>query len=365
VSGSQCGICENAAEAAAILGLRVRVRMDCKLGIGIIGAGLVVGCASTPDVTYQYYPAKAVTTVTVTQTVDCDASGKELIVLNTASVTTAYMSDLDKSPQKLRIKDLGGQFADTDISVTWFDDGRLKSINQSSTGEGEAVIKAATSLIAAVAPIGGGSQTAAATPPTDACTEIKNWGGGKPVTLLYSKVLSHAEKLDPGYNLEGQPAALYQKLKLRLPILQVRIGAIAASREVVDASAAASAPEGAVMLKLFKTGKVNVDVSAQGQSIWKGDVTVPNAGDYSMPIPKSALFGKQTFSLVLSESGAVTTSGYGKNSGAAGALNALTSFDSTLAPSDAAKAAALKAQADLIAQQQRLARCQAQPDKCQ
>jgi hypothetical protein len=31
--------------------------MERRFGIGIIGAGLVAGCASTPDVTYQYYPA--------------------------------------------------------------------------------------------------------------------------------------------------------------------------------------------------------------------------------------------------------------------------------------------------------------------
>ena len=77
------------------------------------------------------------------------------------------------------------------------------------------------------------------------------------------------------------------------------------------------------------------------------------------------MFGKQSFTLTLADSGAVTAVDYGKVSGASGGLNASTSAMGTMVPeSTANKAADMKAQADLIAQQQRLVRCQAQPDKC-
>jgi hypothetical protein len=77
---------------------------------------------------------------------------------------------------------------------------------------------------------------------------------------------------------------------------------------------------------------------------------------------KAALFGKQTFTVSLSEAGAVMSVGYGKNAGTASALNAIGAIVNT--ETAAAKAAELKAQADLIAQQQRLVLCQTKPDQC-
>lgn len=119
-------------------------------------------------------------------------------------------------------------------------------------------------------------------------------------------------------------------------------------------------------LTLQATGKVRVDLTAQGQSIWTGTIQVPLPQTYLLPIPKAALFGKQSFSLSLSEAGAVTSVDYGKNTGAASALNAAGAIATAAAPETvAAKAAEVKAQADLIAQQQRLARCHANPAQCQ
>jgi hypothetical protein len=84
-----------------------------------------------------------------------------------------------------------------------------------------------------------------------------------------------------------------------------------------------------------------------------------------LPIPKAALFGKQTFSLSLSEAGTITAVDYGKQTGAAGALNAAGSIATAVDPeTPTAKAADLKAQADIIAQQQRLLRCQRAPASC-
>ncbi len=93
---------------------------------------------------------------------------------------------------------------------------------------------------------------------------------------------------------------------------------------------------------------------------------VPSPKTYLLPIPKAALFGKQNFALSLADSGAVTAIEYGKATGAAGPLNVLGAAATAAAPdSTAAKAAEVKAQADLIAQQQRLTRCQAHPAQCQ
>jgi hypothetical protein len=119
------------------------------------------------------------------------------------------------------------------------------------------------------------------------------------------------------------------------------------------------------MLTLQRIANVQVDVLAKGSSIFSTNIALPQSTTYELAIPKAAVFGKQSFSLTLAESGAVTSVDYGKLSGASGALNAATSAVGAAAPeSTANKAAEVKSQADLIAQQQRLVRCQAQPDKC-
>jgi hypothetical protein len=85
----------------------------------------------------------------------------------------------------------------------------------------------------------------------------------------------------------------------------------------------------------------------------------------SIPIPKAPFFGGQTFVLALSEAGTVTTLTYGKESGTAAGLGAFNSVMTAFAPKSAAdKAADIQAQADLKAQTQRLAVCEASPTDC-
>ena len=92
-----------------------------------------------------------------------------------------------------------------------------------------------------------------------------------------------------------------------------------------------------------------------------GVVTVPTKETFPLPIPRAALIGRSGFSLALSEAGNITSIGYSKTSGASGLLNTFTAIDTT----DANRASVIRGEADLIAQQQRLTRCKAQPDKCE
>jgi hypothetical protein len=87
--------------------------------------------------------------------------------------------------------------------------------------------------------------------------------------------------------------------------------------------------------------------------------------DYQLPVPRAAAFGKQTFGAAFAESGALTSVQYVSNSGAAGALGSANSL-ATIAQGEttSAKVAEVKAEADLIAQQQRLLQCQADPKSC-
>ncbi|MEX2498332.1 MAG: hypothetical protein WD397_05600 [Wenzhouxiangellaceae bacterium] len=88
--------------------------------------------------------------------------------------------------------------------------------------------------------------------------------------------------------------------------------------------------------------------------------------DYKIPVPYPRLFGTSTFSAGFSESGSLRTIGYSREGGADALAAGLTSIrDEFAGPTTAEQAAQVKAEADLIAQQQRLLRCQLAPDDCQ
>jgi hypothetical protein len=325
----------------------------------VLITGFLVGCASIPDVTYTYYPAKWSTIVSVTQTVGCNAAKTEVVVLNTPSVTTAYSSNLDK-PFKIRIKDLESLSADIEMTMGFTDDGRLKSINQNTTGQGEAIIKSAVSLATAVGAMAILKTTKVEKIPE--CSEIDSWGGNKPVTLVY-RVTIESDKLEKTIPLDAAPESkrLYEILEKILPKLEV---------DLVEAHDMKSGPSyggdsrDVVFLALQKAGFLDISIrsSHDPKPIGRARIVIPKDDTYELPIPKAALFGKQTFSVVLNEAGAVTSVGYGKNVGVAGALNALGAIAGTQTATT--EAADLKAQADLIAQQQRLVQCQTKPDQC-
>lgn len=347
-----------------------------RLTVAALISGVLTGCATLPDVTYSYYPAKWNAIVTVTQTVGCNAAKTAAVVLNSPSVTTAYSSKTDGKPLHFKVKDLQSLSADVDMTMTFTDDGRLKSVNQSTTGQGEAIIKSTASIITTVV----GANIMLLPPETVAqpgatlpeCAQIDAWGGNKPVTLTYRESVT-SKNLDSTFPLEAAPEskALYVLLKNILPALKVRVGKVA---DVNSGPSYDKQSSDVVLLELQNIGAAEISISSDTSAepigisriIIPQDVTYKDGkyidGTYSLPIPKAALFGKQSFALTLSEAGAVTSVTYGKNVGTAGALNALSALAGT--QTAATEAADLKSQADLIAQQQRLVSCQTKPEQC-
>ena len=326
------------------------------------------GCASTPDVMYSYYPSCSKSNVTVTQTLDCNNDKSALIVVNSTTVSTLSSADYSKGPYTVGIKKLDGFFADSDITFAFFDDGRLKSVNATTTGQGETVLKSAVTLAAALVPLGAGEVRAEK--PTALCAAINGWGGGKPVTLIYTKNIDYgtvnfgqSRLLDPAPDSAG----LYMALNKTQPELLPKPMVIVDTPLSVKGGASSSSSAGAsVSLTLQETATAKVTVKVLGQNIWSGDITIPGKNNYSLPIPEAALFGKQNFSLTLSEAGAITQIEYGKTTGAAAPLNVATSAATSAKPgSTADRVGEIQAQADLIVQQQRLARCKTDPAQCQ
>jgi hypothetical protein len=326
--------------------------------LGVLVASAVAGCASTPDVTLNYYPAKWETTVTVTQTAGCSSDKKRLVINHLPGVTTAFSSILDK-PFQIRLKDLDGSFADGDSTITFTDDGRLKSVNHETAGKGDAIVKSAVSLVTSF----GGLAAFRDSDIAARCETIEKWGNNKPVTLTYRKTLdasllgSRAVELEPAPESVG----LANELKGFLPIPRAAITKEAGARIPSEFQSNLGADK-LVMLELQKLGAILIIISNDDGVIGRSKVVVPEQETYLLPIPKAAMFGKQTFALTLSEEGAPTSIKYGKLNGAAGSLTALD--DMVKSQGVTAKAVELKAETDLIIQQQRLVLCQTKPDQC-
>jgi hypothetical protein len=327
----------------------------------------VAGCASMPNVELKYFPARATTDVSVTQTIECVKSA--LHFSYSPSVTTTYAADraAPKPLPSLHTGKLDGTFSDTELTFGWFDDGRLKSVNQSTTGQGEAIVKAALTLAAA---LGGGALRETTETRTDVCDAIATLGGGKPIVLTYiTRVEYEDAKLGRDFPLvaDKNSTATWERVKQALPALPPLKFSVLAFK-AIEPVATDAGNEGTIALTLNRTAIAPAEILVGDVKYWDAEIVVPTSDTYTLPIPAPKAFGKETFSLVLNDAGAVTSIGYTKGTGAAGALNAATATATATAfapTNDAAKADALKAQADLIAQTQRLAACQAKPAECQ
>jgi len=120
--------------------------------VAAVFCGLVflTGCASIPDVEYSYLPSKMTAVATATQTVSCSPDLQSHFILNTATLSQPiYSADLQSVPRRISIRRIEGtfaSFADSDVSFQFYDDGRLKGINQNTIGEGETIIKSVVSF---------------------------------------------------------------------------------------------------------------------------------------------------------------------------------------------------------------------------
>lgn len=338
--------------------------------IGTSGAmmGLLAGCAHVPDVTMRYYLPQSSATVAITQTADCDAAQQRVFVATSATGTVTYSSDLTR-PQTFRLKAAGSDLADIDGSFTFTEDGRLKGISYSSTGQGETILKSAIALSSALmgmVGVAGGVKPK----PVFECLTIAKAGGGKPVTLTYTVQLGNpidkaGATIVP--KADASSGSLYLALSKALPKLRL----VVSDAIPVQSVAAGTVGSDEVPLTLSELARLTVtlkatDPQAGEADVWQQAIAAPTRTTYTLPISKAALFGKSSFTLGLAESGAVTTIGYGSTSGASAAMNAGAALTTELTGSSKVEQAAeFKAQADFIAQQQRLVRCQANPDKCE
>jgi hypothetical protein len=362
--------------------------------VAALGCTSLAACATTPGVVVNYYETKSETQVSVTETIQCARDGVTIVSTATASVSPTYSADTSKAPLRFNLSDVADWYADNDLKFTFTKDGRLAGVNSTATGHGEDIAKAVAGLIPVASGIGlfglkaedlqekfaelGIGPKGAKKPPT-ACDVIKAIGDGKPISLTYSleQPINVAAHFDEALWLKGdQPTQAIESsiaaAGAQLPRYSVRF-----SRPVnplVPAAYTKGPHEIMPMLKVNATVAATAEIDVHEHPAGKPEtatnlhaetVIVPLASYVELPVPRSAVFGAQTFALTLDDSGAITSVQYVKNTGIGSSINAGADLGPAIQPTSASqKADALKAQADLIVQQQRLTKCRADPTTC-
>jgi len=322
-------------------------------------AATLPACATLPDVTMNYYLAHSSASFKVVRTVTCDAADNPIVA---TSVAPAVQHSADRSkPHELQLASLRGPLSDADVKIEFYEDGRLKTLNATVTGQGEAILKGAISLLSTFSSLEAASNFA------DECKFIKDAGGGKPLTLTYFDEVT----LDSDRPQEIKPDAASGVYAQQLSKAIGTVCARVESRSAPQAPASTSEQKGDTLITLRQPGTVELVVYAgtpncAANVVWKGTVLAGQHGvTYQLPIPPPAMFGKQVFGVAIAESGALQSAQYVANTGAAQALGVVNVGLTTMQGDSAAQVAArVKAEADLIAQQQRLVRCRADPTAC-
>lgn len=316
---------------------------------------LLAACGHLPDVIVGYYLPETKVSFKVVRSVACDGDNNP-VVANAAVPLAAHSADRTRRFE-IRLADLRGLFSDSDVKLEFYEDGRLKGVNASTTGQGETIFKAAVAFVAL-------TKARNKSEFQDECKLIKAAGGGKPLTLTYEGAVDIKKSGD-------QPILPDTASSFYADELKSVVGDVCA---VVQGSETPAPPTsytpqaGKVVLQARHPGSVKIKVKAGGggcnDQVWEGKVPVGQIGTpYSLPIPAPALFGKESFAASFLESGALASLQYGSTTGAGQVLNVVNSALG-LHETTAQKAAELKAEADLIAQQQRLAQCRADPHSC-
>jgi hypothetical protein len=295
-------------------------------------AAALSACATTPDVTYNYYLPTSKTTVSVKQTIKCTADKKNLIITyDTPTVTTTYFADTSKA-YPIDVKLLDSPLADSSFMLKRAIDGRLSNIDASWTGQGQAIVTAAVSLAKTVSVLGAG--------PTKpgACDAVLYWGGdSKSVALVYSASLDMSAKGHENLEVarDMTSSAIYEAIKATgqtLPPLSIWV-TLPPKPDVAVSETPGANSQYKVRLALRSTERAEFEIRESTIPLYVGNAVVPKTGDhYDIPIPGGVPFGNNKFGITLDDSGAVTAIDYNKDSGTAAVLNAVNGVASAATP---------------------------------
>jgi len=352
----------------------------------------VAGCAQTPHATISYPLTRTDAAITVVRTVKCDKDDLPHIV-DVPAVSVTFGAD-PKATGTLDTSKLDGMFADTSLDMHFAADQRLKTVNAEAAGQGETILKAAISLASSVffPKLGAESAQELTGMPTLAavraqCVQLTKAFGAEAMTISYAGSLDLPD-------VSGQPAALVaanRRMDFTLnPVPQdldrsrryaALLGSVCARFQTQDAprppvgdiaspggyaTLDARQPRSAVLRIAVSPSTDVCPLEDRPGFIWAGTLAVGQLGTrYRIPIPRAAVFGKQSFELVLDDSGGLTQIKYGKSTGAGQAIAVGQQGVEAVRPlTDVERAAAIEADIALRKAQDHRAKCLADPAEC-
>lgn len=364
-----------------------------KIAPAAAAASLVVaGCAQTPHATISYPLTRTDAAISVVRTVKCDKDNVPHMV-DVPTVAVTFGAD-PRAIGTLNTARLDGAFTDTSLDMQFTSDQRLKTVNAEATGQGETILKSAISLASSIffpkLSAEDAQEVTGIPTPADVrsqCAQLTKMFGTEAMTISYAGSLDLPDT-------SGQTAAQIaanRRMDFRLrPVPQdldrsqrfaALLGSVCARFQTLDAPTAPvgniASPGGYATLtaRQPRTAVLRIAVSPstdvcplEGRPgfIWAGTLPVGQLGTlYQIPIPRAAVFGKQSFSLVLDESGGLTQIKYGKSTGAGQAIaTGQAAVDAARPPTDADRTAAIEAEIALRKAQEHRAKCLADPADC-
>ena len=346
----------------------------------------LTGCASTPQVDVRYYLPKSILKLELVRTLACD-SNDNVVFVSTVIPTELHVSDREDG-HTISLKSLDGPLSHSNSTFELYDDGRLKAINAKSTGQGASIIRSALSLISdtsSFSPFSVQPPTVTNGKPSTqkrACEYIREWGKGKTkvMTLKFEGNFEPTEEDSRTCTLNSslQPTIDSQHHADQLALF---IGPVTVTGEPLKEDCEPNCVpieyvkdnRTEVTLKMREPApiKVSVLMGVLGEHItaqsWSGIFPISQCGnEYEIPIPRAPLFGERTINLSVGPSGSVQKIAYTKKTGVGEAIGIgqhITNEFGTVARSRE-RLSLLKLRADLIAAQQRLAKCVAEPETC-
>jgi len=341
-----------------------------RVAVALVSACSLTACASTPDMTVHYFLPRVDLDMKVTKSLACDADNNIMQVVS-GTPTASYSADGSLS-RSIEISRVDGFFSDADLTFDFKDDGRLSGVNVETAGQAEEIVKTAMTVLQPILGAVGLTEARGITP-KEACEKIAAWGGqNKTISLTYVGTMRFADQAGTAaFALEPDASSIFYDSQLA-PL----IGSVCASAGkslVRQAMGVQPGTKGDVRLQLKQPAISDVQVrnfakpKCDGGSaiVWQSFVPVPQHGDdYDVLIPRAAAFGKQTFTMTLSDAGTVKQLKYGKINGVKQALNAANTAINTVNPSPTDRTKAANDRMAEIAAQEKLARCLADHSKC-
>lgn len=332
---------------------------------------LLVGCASTPDVKVEYFQPKAITTISLVQTAGCKKivdKGTERYVpymLAEATMTAIYSSDRS-NPDYIDMSELDGALSNTTTTVNLRPDGRLMGISTESAGQGQEIIEGVVAVAGAFV---SGANLATEKRVCEtlltfkdgifqltrrAALDFSQYPAGKQDSVQLSPTTGSNRLLRDLSSILGEPEIEFTP---NSAVTGSGSGKVKTSTHGVTWSGSGPALKLRQPIPQDITLKINPTIGQRYEE--KFTIMDPTRGpDAFVPLPNAPIFGTNSMTLQLSESGSITQLQYGSQSGTRAGLNAAnTVIDSLNGPSREELLQELTTENNILAQQRRRMVC--------